>query len=326
VKRRWLFVFVMLMSVVMPFLPIAKAEAVPFNRLPHHGYFFNGNDNQGGFVIRAGVHNTGSVSFVNYMMNTLNSANSQDQTGAEFIILTMMGYGVGTNKSVAHNATVIADWKARVFYYSGQGWINWHANYSYTENTYWQGKNGGGTNPDDDAWFNDSGSTGADGAIVFHKPGGGFYALRKECANPLGEIDTLAAPPPPDYNVTLTAAALTSENGFSPYSVVAGQTYSLGATVHNTGPAASGAGNLQVQLPAAGVCTPGAACPLTQTNVVTGGTVPSRGQTGFGPPVRLHPEGIWLRRCNLRPTEQWGHFSTWKFTMRRVIWVGQSGT
>jgi len=244
----------MALSVVLPFLPSGGAEAAPFARPEHKGYFYNDVDYSGGFVIRAGVHTTTTASFIAYIKSTLNSSNEQDQTGAEFIVLTMLGYPAGTTKATAHTAATLTDWTDAVNYYSSQGWINFHANVSYTQNTYWQGKNGGGTNPDDDAWFSDSGSTGADGAIFFHKPGTPGYAIRKACANPIGAMAKLALAPPPDFDVTLLA----DTNGSSS-TVVAGQSYRVGVEVKNNGPANSSAGSLQVMMPAAGVvqaCTP----------------------------------------------------------------------
>ncbi len=252
--RRYLLMAIMALSVALPFIPNGGVEAAPFGRAEHKGYFFNDVDNMGGFVIRAGVHTTTTASFIAYIKNTLNSSNEQDQTGAEFIVLTMLGYPAGTTKGTAHTAATLTAWTNAVNYYSSQGWINFHANVSYTQNTYWQGKNGGGTNPDDDAWFSDSGSTGADGAIFFHKPGTPGYAIRKKCANPLGAMAALALAPPPDFDVTLLA----DTNGSSS-TVVGGQSYRVGVEVINNGPANSSVGEIQVMMPAAGVvqaCTP----------------------------------------------------------------------
>ncbi len=236
--KRFLLIIVVMLGVTVSMWPAMQPAEAFNNRAKWRGYFINKLDDCGGFVMRNGLHPNGATDlakandFINEVLNGLNGSNSQDQTGAEFIILTMMGYAPGTVKGTAHNATVLTNWEAAVRYYAQQGWVDWSNPAGGTvENTYWQGKNNCGSDPDDVAWFTDAVSGDS---FVFRKPGTTPYIIRKECANPLGDLGALALPPPPDYAVTLTA----DRNG-SPYSVVGGKSYTLGVKLVNSGPAAS---------------------------------------------------------------------------------------
>jgi hypothetical protein len=254
---------------VLTLLPsVTPAEA--FNgRAKWHGYFQNKLDDNGGFVIRNGLHPNGATNaakaqdFINEVLKALNGANNQDQTGAEFIILTMMGHGPGTAKSLAHNAALLADWESRVKYYAAQGWVDWSNPTGGTvENTYWQGKNGGGSDPDDVAWFSDAVSGDS---FVFRKPGTTPYTIRKECANPLGDLGALSTP---DFSVVLTA----DRNGL-PATLAQGDTASIGVDVKNNGPATSNAGVIEVKKPGEAVAPCGADCGLNPPamSALTGG-------------------------------------------------------
>lgn len=294
---RRLLVVVMLVATILPMMPTPDAEAFA-GRGKWHGYFFDGLDTAGGAcgggdVLCGGMfpgaaNPTGD--FIGRLWNELTVGGAQNSTGAAFIVLTMMGYPPGTPKAQA-GAIFWTDFVPAVQYYNSQGWVAWNSWASgAVQNTYWQGSPG----PDDVAWYDDV--VGSE-AILFYNPNtGGSYWIRKACANPLGTLAALVMPPAPDFDMTLSASALTSENGSSPYTVVAGQPYSLGATIHNNGPADSTAGNLQVMLPPAGVCTPGGGCPLNQTNTPSGGAVTGQGfrpASAIGGTIGPGPNWYW---------------------------------
>lgn len=286
---RWVIAAAMVASVILPLLPPTKVEAAPIARGEYDGYFLNRHDTEGTYVISTGVHSADAVSFQNYILCKLNrgtwsypncsstGGSVQDSTGAAFIILTMLGYTTGAvGKAAAFNPAVQADWRARINYYDhpSRRWIDWHGSQSYSQNTYWQGNNAGGSNPNDDAWFDDTGSTGFDGAIIFHKPGGGYYVLRKVCANPIGNIAGLDTGPPPDYNVSLTASGSSiggTGTALDPYTVMANNNYTLSATVANASSSTvlSAPGTLQVLRPPSGICTPSPTCTANQGNFGT---------------------------------------------------------
>jgi hypothetical protein len=194
--RRWIMAVGLALSVVLPFVPEVKpAEAVAF--WPKWtGYFHGQVDNEGDSVLAGGIHPVGpdyATSFITTIRNYSNGPIGQNRTGAEFIIDTMLGDNSPGDPADAHVREPL--WEQAVRYYDSQGWVNWNDIQSSAFNSYWQGNNGGGPEPNDDAWYDQNVSGDA---ITFHKPGAGFYILRKECANPLGTLDGLALP---DFNL-----------------------------------------------------------------------------------------------------------------------------
>jgi len=276
VIRRWLFVLVMTASVVLPFLPTPPAQAFA-GRAAYEGYFQGTFDDEGSFVLSSGIYPNAlplyngkpyTADFITKILGYANGPTGRNKTGAEFIILTMLGYNAGTPQGTRANALNPATqtaWVNAVHFYSDNGWIRWGVPDSWTINTYWQGDNGGGPEPNDDAWYPEVGSF--PDTIQFHDPSSpGFYVIKQNCANPLGNLSALSQP---DFDVTLSA------NG-NPPTVIAGHTYGITATLHNNGPAASQAGTLQVMYPGASVCSPSPGCPLSQ------GFVPVAGITAKG--------------------------------------------
>ncbi|HSX16645.1 MAG TPA: hypothetical protein VLH86_00930 [Patescibacteria group bacterium] len=160
------------------------ANAWPVHgRQPYHGYFTNTYDDQGTFVlpnkysggwaIPTSTNSPGP--FISQIKNDLASGSTQEKTGAAFIIQTMIGNA--TNKPPT--AAQVADWEDRV----NDASISWNINYCYTINSYYQGTSSG-PNPADDAFYSNSGCAPA---IVFRDSSGAIvYAIRRQCANPVG--------------------------------------------------------------------------------------------------------------------------------------------
>lgn len=156
------------------------------NRQPFRGYFRNIYDDEGTYVlpnkysgqaVPASVDSAGE--FINLIKNDLNVGSTQEKTGAAFIIQTMIGNATDKPPTAAQ----IADWEDRVNDAAASGWVSWNINYCYTINSYYQGTSTG-PNPADDAFF---GESGCSPAIVFRNSGGAVvYAIRRQCANPIG--------------------------------------------------------------------------------------------------------------------------------------------
>ncbi len=276
--RRWLLAAVMVASAVLPFLPAGRASAFS-GRPAYTGYFQNTFDDEGSFVLSSGIYPSANplyngkpytADFISRILGYANGATGRNKTGAEFIILTMLGYDPPSplaTRANALNPVTQAAWVKAVRYYSDQGWIRWGVTNSWTINTYWQGDNNGGPEPNDDAWYPEVGSF--PDTIEFHQPGTpDYYIIKQNCANPIGDPSPLKVPPA-NFGVTLTATGV-------PLKVVPGQTYSINTNLHNSGPAVSTPGTLQVMMPGAGVCSPGVGCPLNQ------GFVPPAGITAKG--------------------------------------------
>ena len=195
----------------------AVAKAWPtanITRSPNFGYFLNHQDTDGTNVWPASGGAAGCAAgggnaipttvdtaseFVNFVKCKLNNGNAQEKTGAAFIIQTMIGNA--TNKPPT--AAQLTKWSNDVSYSASKGWINFGAtnNFSFTVNTYYQGT-GAGFNYDDDAFFVDSGS---DPAITFKNSAGTIvYAIRRQCANPVGNSNFANIPDSPTFNVSGT--------------------------------------------------------------------------------------------------------------------------
>jgi hypothetical protein len=224
-----------------------------FNRARWCGYFKNRLDQVGLDVRNGGV--PGSVNtateFINMIKGDLNSGNAHRITGAQFVILTMIGQPAGTNKSV--NSAELADWESRVRTYSNisengttsygtNGRIDWNV-YTHwpcgTRNTFYQDAH------DDVAPYVESPSNGTcengsvmDAHIYFRNTSGGIiYVIRRACMNPLGAIGPLSSTPPPNFNLSPTITP--TVNGASSTTAQVGDTVSFTYTVRNTGSTAS---------------------------------------------------------------------------------------
>jgi hypothetical protein len=213
------------------------AEAYPgggvYGRGEWRGYFTNALDTQGTYVlpndydgnaIPASVNNaTELINFMKYTkldIDNNGSGNAQEKTGAAFIMQTM----IGSSRTRPPTAAQIAEWEQRVRAYEAAGRIQWFPNYNFTLNSYYQGPRGGGS-PNDDAFYDDNGG-GA--AIVFTNPNGSHYAIRRQCANPVGNPTPLT-----DLAPNFTMTGRTTVNNATPRP---GDTIQFRYYVRNGGP------------------------------------------------------------------------------------------
>lgn len=205
----------------------AVAKAWPYyGRQPYYGYFHNVYDaygvavwppnsdtpgcaGSGGNALPKSVNT--ATKFINFVKCKLKSKNdyspyrARERTGAAFIIQTM----IGTSRDKTPSASAIADWEARIRYASFMGWIRWNVTYRYSVNSYFQGSETSAS-PNDVAFYSDNGS-GA--AITFRQRDGKItYAIRLQCANPVG----VSGFSPLDKNPSFDIDATTTLDNSSP--------------------------------------------------------------------------------------------------------------
>jgi hypothetical protein len=209
-----------------------------YGRAEHRGYFTNTHDTYGtyvlpddydGMAVPSDVDTIDEfVHFIKYTKLDLDdngSGNTQEKTGAAFIIHTMIGTAAGSRNRPPTTAQ-IAEWEGRVRYAAEMGRITWKYNYSYTLNSFYQGARGGGT-PNDDAFYDDIGTAST---IVFRNASGTIvYGIRRQCANPVGNGSI--TPPPNDYDFTMTGRTTTDRTTAEP-----GDTITFRHYVRNGGP------------------------------------------------------------------------------------------
>lgn len=153
------------------------------DRAVHHGYFSDINDTQGDQVIQNGYPAwvVDANSFISFIKSKLYSGSARDQTGAAFTILTMLGAPWSRNRPPSANE--VSDWESRVREAANYGRVTWNMNYSFSVNSYWQGNNGGGSDPNDDAFYYQNATKLS---IVFRNASGAIvYAIKRDCGNPV---------------------------------------------------------------------------------------------------------------------------------------------
>lgn len=199
---------------------------IAFGRRRWCGYFKNELETNGQFVRAAGVPsgiNT-AAEFIQLVEGDLNSGNAHRITGAQFVILTMIGRAPGAPKSVS--AAQLQDWKDRVNSYAStsengsqsfgpNGRIDWFVSMHTPcgqENTFYQ------DGYDDVAPFLDhAGNSNCEVAsyrtnfILFRDNAGAVkYMIRRECMNPMGNLGGLDEATP---NYNLDPSIITDVNG-----------------------------------------------------------------------------------------------------------------
>ncbi len=180
-------------TLVHPSKAAAADICTPNGRDCFYGYFFNGYD--GGPSVRqhnlltapALLNVNNGWDLVHTILADLNGCpggnlpnpNGQNETGAAFIVLTMLGLPPGTNKNVACQR--FDEWSGNVYNLEASGLIDFSQVYNF-----------GGINTrstkTDVAYYPDA---GAADSIVFYNPANPSqptYAIKKDCGNPLGRL------------------------------------------------------------------------------------------------------------------------------------------
>ncbi len=179
----------------------------------------------GGSAIPTSVRDV--TTFINFVKCKYNNGSTQEKRGAAFIVYTMTRTTATSTTSVS--SAVWSDWEDMVRAADAQGRISWYANYSFTFNSYYQGCCGGGSDPADDAFYEE---TATSRAIVFRNPNGSVrYAIKYECANPVG---TNGFGPLQAVNFNMNGTTSVNRTEVDP-----GQQLTFSHTLTNGGPSAT---------------------------------------------------------------------------------------
>ncbi len=229
--------------------PVAQAAScadppIAAGRADWCGYFDNGFSQTGDSVLLGGIPGwvgdgigDDTQDFLDFINNYRLNGDAWQQTGARFIILTMMGFPGGTPRSQADDPFTFDSWVNNVRA-MGPNQIRWHVQVPFpcgTLNTYHQD----GFN--DDAFFFEAPNSGdgcgplatVDSIQFGDGAGGGFgnvlYTIKRSCANPIGNPNPIPKSP---YNLSADVQPGTdipSNNIIQP-----GQTYHLSPVLTNT--------------------------------------------------------------------------------------------
>jgi hypothetical protein len=261
------------------------APAIGFGRWRWCGFYYNRFQSSGDFVRPGGLPayvNT-AQEFIDLMGADLGSGNAWRVTGAQFVIHTMIGRFLGLPKTVT--GAEFTDWSNRVRSYANisengtqsfgtNGRIDWsmwwHAPCGIV-NTYYQPAH------NDVAPYLQSASNSdcevgsvLDQFVVFRNTAGAeVYMIRRECMNPMGNIDPLSASPPPNFS--LTPSIGTNVNGVAGDVAQVGDSVEFRYSVNNS----NGAGTT----------------PSTAVNCNTYATVYTGYHADGGPPPGGSPAG-----------------------------------
>lgn len=202
-----------------------EAKAYPagglWGRGEYNGYFTNVDDTagtyvwptsggtagcaaSGGYAIPLSVNNIDA--FVNFVRCKL-GGNTQERTGAAFIIQTMRNPMSAPNRTIPPTAAQVDDWEAMVRYANYQGRIRWGISFpsgTFAYNSFYQAT-GTGQNPIDDAFYDHTADTGPIISFV-NSSGTVLYSIRHECANPIGNQNFAPLPNNPDFNMSGTSS------------------------------------------------------------------------------------------------------------------------
>lgn len=205
----------------------------------YYGYFYGGYDggppangtrwNVIGAPALLPVNNAGDlIGWISGYLGGCSNLNSQNQTGAAFIILTMLGAPPGTDKSQA--CARFGEWASIVTDYANAGLVNFNLFHNF---------NGINTRSTltDVAYYP---MNGAASSIVFYSPitGQPIYAIKKDCANPVGVLQALTR------SFNLEPVINVSVNGGAPSGPAeTGDTITFDFRVLNYSPLASSAVN-----------------------------------------------------------------------------------
>lgn len=202
--------------------PSVDAATSLYGRAAYQGYFSGwyrrsgyawGCSNGSGHLICGGISATNINSFVSFYRSHLYSTDTHSQRGAAFTVLAMLGVsgpnsgGFTAGVQTARNR--FAEWENTVRAYSAAGKINYNVSFSYTTNTAYTKVRSSptGTWADDVIWRNDTDSAPS---IRFDIGNGRYVAIKRSCANMVGELHVLPPPPAQDFSLNPSIPPITS--------------------------------------------------------------------------------------------------------------------
>lgn len=189
ITKWFVFAGIVLMSLMAVQAIGSRQAAAMFDRGAYQGFFTNSYATSGDYVQPGGI-GVGNVNdFINWYKGKLNGS-QQEKVMASFTIRTMMGQrSGGPNDRWSVPASTVNDWEQRVRKYANKGLIDFSANYSFNKNTFYQEGSA------DIAWYYNSDQQPS---IIFRHPETKqvIYAIKRSCANPVGELSRLPDPQP----------------------------------------------------------------------------------------------------------------------------------
>ncbi|MFZ2125161.1 MAG: hypothetical protein WA087_01560, partial [Candidatus Saccharimonadales bacterium] len=210
-----------------------------FGRKQGYGYFENEKHKAdgNGYVLSKGITKTSVSSFISYLKDKNKDEDSQNGTGAAFIVYTMLGKS-GKDRDKDIDGDDWDDLEDRLRSLDNRGNIDWSETVSLKINSYHQKwteektKKGKTTTKTyhDDAFY--SKSSGEKSIVFYDDDGKVLYALAHKCANPMGNVDD-GLPEPNEWDVSVSSKI--TKTG----SLLPGDTVRWTHTVKNEGPDAT---------------------------------------------------------------------------------------
>jgi|GEM_PF-2404145 hypothetical protein len=207
---------------VLALVLVSSVDAQYFGRSAYRGYFSGTYDAYGTYVFpqgsSTGVTNssvtrtcggntrgngglavTSSAGFKGTINSRLGSSNSQLQTGAAFILNTMLGISgssasrnPGSADADGNGENDLTQWNRLVDDYTAAGLIDYNVCDYFPnnfDNSFYQGTRSG-TNPNDDSFYNQNGSEYQLSIIVYdpNDPTQILFQVKQNCGNPAGNL------------------------------------------------------------------------------------------------------------------------------------------
>lgn len=195
-----------------------QAEAFP-GRSSNTGFFSNNTYSGNGDKLwgqgNSGFDDTGLSSpypsnvdtideFVDYYDLFLQSTDDQRATTAAFTILNMMGEPPGTSRERARD--LFNDWEDLVRAYHDAGKIDFSQSYTYSQNTLYD------ITRDDVMWYTEDDTRPS---VVFRSLADNsiIYAIKRDCANPVGPMEALPSSSPYTVRSNMIAGGFNGGGG-----------------------------------------------------------------------------------------------------------------
>jgi len=227
-----------------------------YGRGEYNGYITNTHDTAGVDVFNPSYNNGGVMEafpsyinsageFISFVEGKL-SGNNQEKSGAAFIIESMLSTPpTAIYRNRPPTAAQKTTWENIIKTAEAGGHIVWRTNFSFTINSYYQGNIGGTSGTNDDAFFDNSDTSAA---MLFKDDSGNVkYAIKWQCANPVGNSTTFGALQQP---WAATGRTVVTDGNPDTGDTANAITTRPGDTVHfdhyvkNNGPAATGNDNI----------------------------------------------------------------------------------